>query len=149
MPFIGRAARRSRPALTWGTLSAGDFSFISAATAAMFGAADEVPKKLGRFCDRFVGVAGWPGNGGWEVSMIWPGVKNDVLPPSGPEITGFWTSTAAFVEPSGFRALIPGPNELYGSLASGCWLRYGGAAHQGTAPTPMLLIATWWPSELG
>ena len=67
---------------------------IKAATAAALGAADEVPKKLGRSCDRLVAVAGSPGTGGLLVSMIWPGEKNDVLPPSGAVTVGFWTSRA-------------------------------------------------------
>ena len=72
----------------------GTSCFISAATAAALGAADEVPKKLGRSCERLVEVAGSPGNGGLVVSMMLPpGEKNDVLPPSGAVIVGFWTTS--------------------------------------------------------
>ena len=45
-------------------VEAGAFCIMRAATAAALGAADEVPKKLGRFCERLVGVEGWPGQNG-------------------------------------------------------------------------------------
>src|SRR5215470_10918961 len=82
----------------------GTFCSIKAATASALGVADEVPKKLGRFCDRLVGVAGSPGNGGMLVSMIPPGGKNDVLPPSGAVIVGFCTTCAVDIGvPSTFK----------------------------------------------
>ena len=66
-------------------------------------------------------VAGSPGNGGLLVSMIQPGEKNDVLPPSGAVTAGFSTSRpgVASAMPSGLKTLEPGPDELNGSLASG------------------------------
>ena len=57
----------------------------------MFGADDDVPKKLGSGWDRLVDVGGWPVNGGLLVSIGAPS-KNDVLPPSGPDTVGFITS---------------------------------------------------------
>ncbi len=120
-PLTGWALAISA-ALIWGWVRPGFFCSIKAATAATLGVADDVPKKLGRFCERFVGVLGWPGNGAWLVSMTWP--KNDVLPPSAPETTGLWTSMAAgFAEPSGLNTLMRGPNELKGSLLSGSVFR--------------------------
>src|SRR3954469_4816103 len=93
--------------------------FMRAATAAALGAAEDVPKKLGRFCDRLVGVAGWPGVGGLLVSIGGP-EKNDVLPPSGAVIIGFWTVWAVVINvPSGFRTKIAGPVELKGSDLTG------------------------------
>src|SRR5205823_8861750 len=89
--FIGKAPAIS-PWRIWAGVRLGTFCSIKAATAAALGVADEVPKKLGRFCDRLVVVAGSPGKGGWLVSMIPPGGKNDVLQPSGAVIVGFWAS---------------------------------------------------------
>ena len=62
---------------------------IKAATAAALGAADDVPKKLGQVLREVGRVAGSPGNGGLVVSMIVPGEKNEVLPPSGAVTVGF------------------------------------------------------------
>src|SRR5262249_33492726 len=81
-----------KPARIWEGARFGTSWSINAATAAAFGVADDVPKKVGKACDRFVPVAGSPGNGGLLVSMIWPGEKNEVLPPSGAVIVGFWIS---------------------------------------------------------
>src|SRR5579885_3721006 len=52
-PFIG-VVEAIRPERIWAGVTVGTFCFISAATAAALGAADEVPKKLGRSCDRLV-----------------------------------------------------------------------------------------------
>src|SRR5262249_49929340 len=124
---------------------------MRAATAVAFGAAEEVPKKLGKFCERFVLVAGSPGNGGLLVSMMLPGKKNEVLPPSGAVTDGFCTSTGPVEigEPSGLSTYRPGPKELNGSLASGFWPRYGAGAHHGVAPMPIVFRAVSWPAAAG
>ena len=86
---VHRQSRRSiKPWRIWAGVSVGTSWSIKAATAAALGAADEVPKKLGRFCDRFVPSRADPGTEGCCVSMIWPGEKNEVLPPSGAVIDG-------------------------------------------------------------
>ena len=82
-------------------------------------AADDVPKKLGRFCERFVGVAGCPGNG-LLVSIIRPCWKNDVFPPSGAVTVGFSTVTGEDLGvPSMLKTERAAPLELNGSLFSG------------------------------
>src|SRR3954467_6012732 len=97
--------------------------FMRAATAAALGAADEVPKKLGRLRDRCDGVDGWPGNGALLVSIGEPS-KNEVLPPSGAVIAGFWIVWAVVNnDPSGLRTMIDGPDELKGSERTGVWPR--------------------------
>ena len=87
VPFIG-VAPSIKPWRISAGVKVGTSWSIRAATAAALGVADEVPKKVGRFCDRLVPVAGSPGNGGLLVLMIWPGEKNEVLPPSGAVIGG-------------------------------------------------------------
>src|SRR4051794_67998 len=97
--------------LIWAGVAAGTSCFIRAPTAAALGAAEDVPKKLGRFCERFVGVAGSPGNGGVVVLMIpLAAGKNDVLPPSGAVSVG--PRTVVGVEsacPVGLKTVIAGP----------------------------------------
>ena len=66
------SAEAISPARISAGVAPGAFCCIRAATAAALGAAEDVPKKLGRFCDRLVGVAGWPGNGGLLVSIGGP-----------------------------------------------------------------------------
>ncbi len=117
----------------------------------MFGAADDVPKKLGRFdwsgvklAYRLVVVAGWPGMGGLFVAATVP--KKVVLPPSGAVTDGFWTVSGELrAVPLASKTWICGPAELYGSLASGFWPRNGGGDHHGTAPTPIVDAAELWP----
>ncbi len=84
------------------------------------------------------------------MSMIWPGAKNEVLPPSGAVIVGFSTVTGdCRGTPLTLKTLEAGPLELNGSLASGFCPRYGAGAHQGVAPTPIVLAAVACPNELG
>ena len=85
-PLRGRAEAINAFRISVG-VAVGFICFMSAAMAAAFGAADEVPKKLGRFCERFDGVVGCPGRPGLVVLITLP--KNEVLPPSGAEMSGF------------------------------------------------------------
>jgi hypothetical protein len=136
--------------------------FIKAATAATFGAAEEVPKKLGRFWERLFVVEGLPGMAGLAGGLGMagntpPGVavlitppKKDVLPPSGPVTTGLRTGVAPEIaEPSAFRVVSDGPEELKGSEFSGLVARKGAEAHQGIAPTPTVNGAVLWPYAEG
>ncbi len=150
VPFIGVAPSIKPWRISAGVRLGTSWS-IKAATAAALGVADEVPKKLGRSCDRLVPVAGSPGNGGLAVSMIWPGEKNEVLPPSGAVIVGFSTTVAPVLSgaPLTLKTWSAGPNELNGSFASGFWPRYGAGAHQGVAPTPMVCRVALWPNDVG
>src|SRR5262249_2322998 len=97
-PFMGVcSAEEIIPCLIWDGVRLGTSCFMSAAMAAAFGAAEEVPKKLGRACARLVLVAGSAGNGGLLVPISGCSVvggKNEVLPPSGAVIVGFWITTA-------------------------------------------------------
>src|SRR5262249_29142701 len=99
-------AEAIRPSRISAGVSVGTSWSMSAATAAALGAAEDVPKKLGKFCERLVEVEGWPGtNGGvCDVSMMAPGLKNDVFPPSGAVTAGFMERTGVDIgEPSGLR----------------------------------------------
>ena len=61
----------------------------------------------------------------------------------------FGVSVPVLSEPSAFRTLNAGPEELKPSLFSGLVPRYGVDAHQGTAPTPIVFGAALWPGVEG
>ena len=152
MPFIGSAVA-FRVARICAGVSVGTSCSIKAATAAALGAAEEVPKKVGRSC-WFTGTsevadAGWPVNSGFEVSTNWPGLKNEVVPPSGAVIVGLSMTCGVMGVPVGLRLTSLGPDELNGSLAKGFCPRYGTGAHHGVAPTPIVAAAAECPKELG
>ena len=73
-----------------------------------------------------------------------------MLPPSGAVTVGFWTVSGELkAVPLALKTWIEGPDELNGSEASGFWPRNGVGDHQGTAPTPIVLAAALWPTEVG
>jgi hypothetical protein len=133
VPFSGRVEAMKALRMS-AEVAVGAICFSNAATAARFGADDDVPKKFGSV------------SGSWLMSPP----KNDVLFASGPETSGFSrTSGDGRRLPAGSMKIVAGPNELNGSLRIGVGVANGGARKNGTAPTPMASLDTGWPKVVG